>query len=312
MPKRHLQGNMPKTLIIVTGPTGSGKTELAIQIAESLHTEIVSADSRQIYRDIPIGTAAPTSDDLSRVKHHFVSKLNLDEYYSAAKYEEEALNLLDQLWRENDYVVMCGGSMMYIDAITNGIDELPTISEEIRRQVMDLYAEGGLKALHDKLIEIDPEYLSTADPNNHRRLMHAIEITLQAGVPSSSLRTGKKKSRPFKVIKLAIGYSRKELFDRINNRVEKMIDAGLEEEARRVYSLRNYNSLNTVGYKEMFAMMDGVLDRDTAIARIAKNTRVYAKKQMLWLSKNPSVIFLDPHSPMLPQALKVIKDSNEG
>lgn len=299
---------MHKTLIIVTGPTGSGKTELAIQIAESLHTEIVSADSRQIYRGIPIGTAAPTPDELSRVKHHFVNILNLDEYYSAARYEEEALPLLNQLWEANDFVVMCGGSMMYIDAITNGIDELPTISDDIRRHVMDLYAEGGLDALHNKLQEIDHVFLATADPNNHRRLMHAIEITMQAGVPCSSLRTGKKKERPFKVIKFAIGFSREEIFNRINLRVDKMIAAGLEEEAKRVYPLRHYNSLNTVGYKEMFAMFDGIMDRDTAIPRIAKNTRVYAKKQLLWLSKDPNVIYLDPHKPLLPQALNIIQN----
>lgn len=298
---------MHKTLIIVTGPTGSGKTELAIQIAESLHTEIVSADSRQIYRGIPIGTAAPTPDELSRVKHHFVNILNLDEYYSAARYEEEALPLLNQLWEANDFVVMCGGSMMYIDAITNGIDELPTISDDIRRHVMDLYAEGGLDALHKKLQEIDPVFLTTADPNNHRRLMHAIEITMQAGVPCSSLRTGKKKERPFRAIKFAIGFSREEIFNRINLRVDKMIAAGLEEEAKRVYPLRHYNSLNTVGYKELFAMFDGIMDRDTAIPRIAKNTRVYAKKQLLWLSKDPNVIYLDPHKPLLPQALNAIQ-----
>ncbi|MCM1138814.1 MAG: tRNA (adenosine(37)-N6)-dimethylallyltransferase MiaA [Duncaniella sp.] len=303
---------LTKTLIIVTGPTGSGKTELAIQIAESLHTEIVSADSRQIYRGIPIGTASPTPEELSRVKHHFVNTLNLDEYYSAAKYEEEAIPLLNRLWETNDYVVMCGGSMMYIDAITNGIDELPTISDEIRQHVMDIYAIGGLQALHEKLQGIDPEYLATADKNNHRRLMHAIEITMQAGVPCSLLRTGKKKERPFKVIKLAIGYSREEIFDRINSRVDKMIAAGLEEEAKSVYHLRHCNSLNTVGYKELFAMFDGIMDRDTAIPRIAKNTRVYAKKQLLWLSKDSNVIYLDPHKPLLPQAIDVIYSKKDG
>lgn len=303
---------LTKTLIIVTGPTGSGKTELAIQIAESLHTEIVSADSRQIYRGIPIGTASPTPEELSRVKHHFVNTLNLDEYYSAAKYKEEAMPLLNRLWETNDYVVMCGGSMMYIDAITNGIDELPTISDEIRQHVMDIYAKGGLQALHEKLQEIDPEYLATADMNNHRRLMHAIEITMQAGVPCSLLRTGKKKERPFKAIKLAIGYSREEIFDRINRRVDKMIAAGLEEEAKSVYHLRHCNSLNTVGYKELFAMFDGIMDRDTAIPRIAKNTRVYAKKQLLWLSKDSNVIYLDPHKPLLPQAIDVIHSRKDG
>ncbi len=298
---------MPKTLAIVTGATGSGKTELAIQLAESLQTEIISADSRQIYRGIPIGTAAPTAEELARVKHHFIGILNLDEYYSAAKYEEDVLTLLDTLWQKYDYVVMCGGSMMYIDAITNGIDELPTISEDIRKYAMELYTAGGLTALYDKLHEIDPLYLESCDLNNHRRLVHAIEITLQAGVPYSSLRTGKKKQRPFKIVKFAIDHTREELFNRINRRVDTMIAAGLEEEAKSVYPIRHYNSLNTVGYKELFAMMDGIMDRDTTIARIAKNTRVYAKKQLLWLSKDPNLIRLNPHQPLLPQALEHLK-----
>lgn len=298
---------MPKTLVIVTGATGSGKTELAIQLAENLQTEIISADSRQIYRGIPIGTAAPTAEELARVKHHFIGILNLDEYYSAAKYEEDVLTLLDTLWQKYDYVVMCGGSMMYIDAITNGIDELPTISEDIRKYAMELYTAGGLAALYDKLREIDPLYLESCDLNNHRRLVHAIEITLQAGVPYSSLRTGKKKQRPFKIVKFAIDHTREELFDRINRRVDAMIAAGLEEEAKSVYPIRHYNSLNTVGYKELFAMMDGIMDRDTSIARIAKNTRVYAKKQLLWLSKDPNLIRLNSHQPLLPQALEHLK-----
>ncbi len=297
-----------KTLIIVTGPTGSGKTELSLQLAESLRTEIISADSRQIYRGIPIGTAAPTTEQLARVKHHFVASLNLDEYYSAAKYEEEVIPLLDKLWLDNDYVVMCGGSMMYIDAVTNGIDDLPTISDEIRNYAVSLYREGGIKALHEKLTDIDPAFLVNCDLNNHKRLIHAIEITLQAGVPASTLRTGKKKERQFNVIKMAIAFTREELFDRINRRVSSMIEHGLEKEAAKVYPLRHLNSLNTVGYKELFAMMDGIMDRETAVARIAKNTRVYAKKQLLWLSKDPNVRYLDPHQPLLDQALAIISN----
>lgn len=297
-----------KNLIIVTGPTGSGKTELSIQLAERLRTEIVSADSRQIYRGIPIGTAAPSAEQLSRVRHHFIATLGLDEYYSAARYEEEVLPLLDTLWQSHDYVVMCGGSMMYIDAITNGIDELPTITDAIRDYAISLYHDGGLEALHSKLKEIDPESLKNCDPNNHRRLIHAIEITLQAGVPASTLRTGKKKQRDFNILKMAIDYPRAELFERINRRVDAMITEGLEKEAAEVYHLRHFNSLNTVGYKEMFAMMEGTMDRETAIARIAKNTRVYAKKQLLWLSKDDTVRYLDPHAPLLEQALTIIAD----
>lgn len=295
-----------KTLVIVTGPTGSGKTNLAIEIAESLHTEIVSADSRQIYRGIPIGTAVPSADQLARLRHHLIESLDLDQYYSAACFEEDALRILDQIWADNDYAVMCGGSMMYIDAVTKGIDNLPTISDEIREKALKIYTSGGIPALIDTLRGLDPEYLATCDLNNHRRLVHAIEISMQAGVPYSSLRSGAVKQRPFRIIKFAINHPRDILFHRINTRVEAMIEAGMEDEARRVYPLRHLNSLNTVGYKELFAMMDGIMDRETAIARIAKNTRVYAKKQLLWLSKDPDVKLLDPAEPLLPQALRFI------
>lgn len=296
-----------KTLVIVTGPTGSGKTDLAIEIAESLHTEIVSADSRQIYRGIPIGTAVPSADQLARVRHHLIECLDLNQYYSAACFEEDALRILDQIWAGNDYAVMCGGSMMYIDAVTKGIDNLPTISDEIREKALKIYTSGGIPALIDTLRGLDPEYLATCDLNNHRRLVHAIEISMQAGVPYSSLRSGAVKQRPFRIIKFAINHPRDILFHRINARVEAMIEAGMEDEARRVYPLRHLNSLNTVGYKELFAMMDGTMPREVAIPRIAKNTRVYAKKQLLWLSKDPSVILLDPSQPLLPQALKHIQ-----
>lgn len=295
-----------KTLVIVTGPTASGKTSLAIELALALDTEIVSADSRQLFRGLPIGTAAPTPDELSKVRHHLVGVLDLNDYYSAACFEEDALRILDDIWTRSDYAVMCGGSMMYIDAITRGIDSLPTISPEIRDYALRLYQEGGLAALHERLRELDPGYLATADLSNHRRLVHAIEICLQAGVPYSSLRTGAAKKRPFRIVKLAIGWDRATLFERINSRVDRMIAEGLEEEARAVYPLRHLNALNTVGYKELFAMMDGIMDRPTAIARIAKNTRVYAKKQLLWLSKDPEVVILDPAKPLPPQALRFI------
>lgn len=294
------------TLVIVTGPTASGKTSLAIELALALDTEIVSADSRQLFRGLPIGTAAPTPEELSKVHHHLVGVLDLNDYYSAACFEEDALRILDDIWTRSDYAVMCGGSMMYIDAITRGIDSLPTISPEIREYALRLYQEGGLTALHERLRELDPDYLATADLSNHRRLVHAIEICLQAGVPYSSLRTGAVKKRPFRIVKFAIGWDRTTLFERINSRVDRMIAEGLEEEARAVYPLRHLNALNTVGYKELFAMMDGLMDRPTAIARIAKNTRVYAKKQLLWLSKDTDAVILDPAKPLLSQALRFI------
>lgn len=298
--------SVDNTLVVVTGPTASGKTELAINIASELGCDIVSADSRQIYSGLPIGTAAPSPDQLARVRHHFVGILPLDAYYSAARYEEDVMKLLPELWKNNNISVMCGGSMMYIDAVTRGIDELPTISAAIREEVKALFERGGNDALISKLRQIDPLYLKRADINNSRRLIHAIEITLEAGVPCSSLLTGKSKKRDFNIVKVAIDYPREKLFDRINRRTDAMIAAGLEDEARSVYHLRHLNSLNTVGYKEMFSMMDGMMDRDTAIARIAKNTRVYAKKQLLWLSKDSSVIRLAPGEDIARRALEAV------
>ena len=288
--------SLTPTLIVVTGATGSGKTALSIAIAQRLGCHILSADSRQLYRDIPIGTAAPTADELAAVPHHFVGTLGLTDYYSAAQYEADALALLDELWRDCPYAVMCGGSMMYVDAVCRGIDDLPTISDEIRAKAMALYHEGGLPLLHETLQRLDPVYFNQVDLNNHKRLVHAIEISMQAGVPYSSLRTGGVKQRPFRIIKVAIDYEREVLFDRINRRVDAMIAAGMVDEARRVYPLRHLNSLNTVGYKELFAYFDGQMDYETAVARIGKNTRVYAKKQLTWMKKDPSIHFLNPEN----------------
>lgn len=288
------QNNSEPTLIVITGPTGSGKTSLSLSVAKKLNCHILSADSRQLYREIPIGTAAPTIEELQEAPHHFVGTLGLEDYYSAAQYESDALSLLGQLWQENRYAVMCGGSMMYVDAVCRGIDELPTISAAIREKAMAIYEEGGLSLLQKTLQRLDPEYYEIVDKNNHKRLVHAIEIIMEAGVPYSSLRTGEVKQRDFRIVKVAINYEREQLFDRINRRVDKMIAEGLEEEARRVYHLRHLNSLNTVGYKEMFAYFDGTMDYETAIARIAKNTRVYAKKQLTWLKKDPTIHYLNP------------------
>lgn len=296
-----------KTLVVITGPTASGKTSLAIDLAERLGTEIVSADSRQIYRGIPIGTAVPTAEEQARVPHRLVEFLPLEAYYSAARFEEDALRELTDIWRDRDVAILCGGSMMYIDALTKGIDELPTISEAVRTEVKDLYAAHGAEAIIDRLRRLDPDYLAGADLANHRRLIHALEICLEAGVSYSSLRTGRIKERPFRIIKMAIGHDRQTLFARINRRVDLMIEAGLEEEAAALYEKRHLNSLNTVGYKELFAMMEGRLTREEAIGRIAKNTRVYAKKQLLWLSKDPEVGILKPEEPLIDQALKILR-----
>ncbi|MDE7473888.1 MAG: tRNA (adenosine(37)-N6)-dimethylallyltransferase MiaA [Muribaculaceae bacterium] len=283
-----------KTLVVITGPTGSGKTDLAIELALRLGCEIISADSRQMYRDLPIGTAAPTASQLARVKHHLVGNLSLTDYYSAAKFEKDVLALLPELWLHSDYAVMCGGSMMYIDAVCDGIDRLPTVSDANRAAALAVYEQGGLDALKTRLAEVDPQYLATApDLNNHKRLVHALEISMEAGVPYSSLLTGERVERPFNIIKLALNPPREVLFDRINRRVDAMVETGLEAEARSVYPYKALNSLNTVGYKEMFAMFDGVMDRETAIARIGKNTRVYAKKQLTWLKRDDRVIYID-------------------
>lgn len=275
-------------LIVITGPTASGKSALAVDVASHLGCDIVSADSRQIYRGLPIGTAAPTSDQLAAVRHHFVGIFGLDEYYSAARFEAEATALLERLFEHGDVAVMCGGSMMYIDAVTDGIDALPDISDATRTRVRTLFETGGLEALVAWLETIDPVYAAEVDRCNPRRVAHAIEITLEAGRPYSALRGRRAAERPFDVVKVAIDMPRERLFDRINRRVDAMMEAGLLDEARRVYPQRHLNSLNTVGYKELFAYFDGEMPLDTAVARIAKNTRVYAKKQLTWLAR-PSV-----------------------
>lgn len=295
-------------LIVITGPTGSGKSDLAIELAVLLKCDIISADSRQIYRHLPIGTAAPTARQLAAVRHHFVSRLELDEYYSAARFESDVMAMLPAMWERGGDVVMCGGSMMYIDAVTRGIDDLPTITPETRRRAVEIYEHGGLQRLRLELLELDPVYYREADLNNHKRLIHAIEICMQAGTPYSSLRTGTKKTRPFKTVMMAIGHSREALFGRINRRTEAMVAAGLADEARAVSHLRHLNSLNTVGYKEMFDYLDGKTDLATATARIAKNTRVYAKKQLTWMKQRPEILILDPESktPLVTQAMEIL------
>lgn len=285
---------MEKTLIVITGPTGIGKTDTAIKVAKQLGAEIISADSRQVYRGIPIGTACPTAEELAEVKHHFINILNLDEYYSAAQFESDVMALLPQLFEKCDYAVMCGGSMMYVDAVCNGIDDIPTISEEVRTEAYSLLETIGVEGVAERIKDIDPDYYAIADKQNAKRLVHALEIYMQSGKPFSSFRTGKKKSRPFRILKFGLNMPREELFARINMRVDKMMELGLEEEARNVYHLRHLNSLNTVGYKEMFAYFDGTMDYVTARERIKKNTRVYAKKQLTWYAKDPDIITLHP------------------
>lgn len=295
------------TLVVITGATGSGKTSLAIEVAKASGAEIISADSRQIFREIPIGTAAPTPEELAAVPHYFVGTHSLTDYYSAADFEADVLRLLEEKWKTHSTMVMVGGSMMYVDAVVNGIDDLPTISEENRRRAMLVYEEGGLQQLRLDLLEMDPDYYKIVDLNNHKRLIHALEIMYESGKKYSELRTGEKRQRDFRILKYAIDLPREVLFSRINARTEQMMASGFLQEAERVYPLRHLNSLNTVGYKELFAYFDGKMDYDTAVARIAKNTRVYAKKQLTWLKKDDSVKFLLPETALMT----ILKDLGE-
>lgn len=293
-------------VVVVTGPTASGKTALAINLAEHLGCEIISADSRQIYRELPIGTAAPTATEQARIRHHLVGTMSVTQTYSAAAFEADALRILQDMWDSGQRVaVVCGGSMMYIDALTRGIDEMPTISDTVRTRVLEFYRQQGLEALLAWLETIDPDMYAVVDRRNPKRVIHAVEIYLQAGVPASSLRTGRPKPRPFRTLKLSIDMPREQLFARINARTEAMIASGMLDEARAMLPFRECNALNTVGYKELFAYFDGAMTLPEAVARIAKNTRVYAKKQMTWLARDNGLHRLDAATAP-EQALKLI------
>lgn len=300
------------TAIIITGATGSGKTSLAIELARHLHCHIISADSRQIYRDIPVTTAAPTPDQLAAAPHHLVATLPLDAAYSAAQFVTDTHDILDRL--DAPYTIICGGSMMYLHALLHGIDDMPTITPEIRRHVLELYQQHGLQYMLDMLRQLDPTYSNIVDPNNTRRIIHAIEVSIQSQRPYSSHLTGQPTAPPINAVTFAVTMPRQMLFERINARVQQMVDAGMEDEARKMYPLRHLNSLNTVGFKEWFAHFDGTLDRDTTIARIAKNTRVYAKKQLTWLARAAfPVIALDATSPtpLLEQLLEHLPQNDQ-
>lgn len=285
---------MKHTLIVLIGPTGVGKTELSLSIAERYHTSIISSDSRQLYRDLVIGTAAPSESDLARVKHYLVGTLGLEDYYSAARFEEEVMTLLPALFDQNSVQLMTGGSMMYVDALCKGIDDLPTVTEAIRSLLLDKYNNIGLDALCEELRELDPVYYEQVDLKNHKRVIHALEICYMTGKPYSDLRTNTIKQRPFKIIKVGLMRERQELYDRINKRVDVMIQNGLVEEARSVYPYKSYNSLNTVGYKELFAYFDGEWTLDFAIEKIKQNSRIYSKKQMTWFKRDTEICWFNP------------------
>lgn len=285
---------MPHTLIVLTGPTGVGKTELSLRLAEHFQTSIVSSDSRQLYADLKIGTAAPTPEQLQRVPHHLIGTLQLTDYYSAAQYEQEALAILENLFTQRDVVLLTGGSMMYVDAICKGIDDIPTIDAETRELMLQKLESEGLEHLCAELKLMDPEYYRIVDLKNHKRVVHALEICYMTGKTYTSYRKQQKKERPFRIIKIGLTRDRAELYDRINRRVDQMMDEGLLEEARTVYPYRALNSLNTVGYKEMFQYLDGTWDLPFAIEKIKQNSRIYSRKQMTWFKRDEEMRWFHP------------------
>lgn len=295
-----------KSLIVILGPTAVGKTELSLQVAERLKCPIINADSRQIYKGIEIGTAAPTEEELSRVKHYFVHTKELDDYYSAAQYEADVMSLLEELFKEHDRVVLTGGSMMYIDAVTKGIDDIPTVDDETRNLLKERLETEGLDPLLAELKLLDPDYYDIVDKKNHKRVVHALEICYMTGQTYTSLRTKVKKERPFKIKKVGLRRQREDLFERINRRVDTMMSQGFLDEAKRVYPQRHLNSLNTVGYKELFKVLDGEWELQMAVERIKKNTRVYAKKQMTWYKKDEEVLWIDVDKLNIEDMIKVI------
>ncbi len=283
-----------KTLIVILGPTGIGKTELSLQVAEHLATPIINADSRQIFSEIPIGTAAPTREQQSRVKHYFVGNHHIDDYYSASMFEEDVMKTLEHIFKESDTALMSGGSMMYIDAVCNGIDDIPTIDEQTRATMKRRLETEGLAALLEELKVLDYEHWKIVDHNNPRRVVHALEICKMTGKTYTSFRQNITKKRPFNIVKIGLTLDRATLYDRINRRVEEMIEHGLEAEARSVYDKRELNALNTVGYKEMFEYFDGTTTLEEAIFKIQSNTRRYCRKQQTWFKRDPSIKWFNP------------------
>ena len=281
------------TLLLIVGPTGVGKTELSLRVAERYGCPIVNCDSRQIYRGIPIGTAAPTAEEQARVKHYFIATRELEDDYNAGQYERDALALLETLFQTHDVVVMVGGSMLYADAVCNGLDDLPSVPSALRAQVRAHYEQEGLKWLQTEVQRLDPEYWQIVDQQNPARLAHCVELCLTTGKPYSELRTNTIKRRPFRIVKVALDRHRAELYARIDERVKQMMADGLLEEAKSVYPKRTLNSLQTVGYKELFAYMDGEYDLDRAVELIQQNTRHYAKRQLTWFRRDTEIHWLN-------------------
>ena len=282
------------TLIVITGPTAVGKTRLSMEVAGRLGVPIVNADSRQIYRDMPIGTAAPTAEEQQRVRHYFVGTLGLEEYYSASMYEQQVMALLPRLFEESGYALMAGGSMMYIDAVCNGIDDIPTVDDETRATMKRRLAEEGLERLCEELRRLDPEHWAIVDRKNPRRVVHALEICHLTGRTYTSFRKREVEVRPFRIVKIGLTLPREEIYDRINRRVDRMMEQGLLDEARRLLPMRHLNALNTVGYKEMFACIDGIWTLEESVERMKGNTRRYARKQLTWFKRDPQMRWFAP------------------
>ncbi|MBR6990586.1 MAG: tRNA (adenosine(37)-N6)-dimethylallyltransferase MiaA [Bacteroidaceae bacterium] len=283
-----------KTLVVLLGPTAVGKTELSLKLAEHLKSPIISADSRQLYSELKIGTAAPTPEQLARVKHYFIGTLHLIDYYSAAQYEQDALSEMERLFQEHDKLLMTGGSMMYIDAVIKGIDDIPTVDEETRQMVKEHFEKDGLDVLAAELKMLDPEYYQIVDLKNHKRVVHALEICYMTGKTFTSFRKAEIKKRPFKILLIGLQRPREELFRRIGLRVDQMMADGLLEEVKSVQLYRELNALNTVGYKEILKYLDGEWPLDMAVEKIKRNTRIYAKKQMTWFKKNENIKWFNP------------------
>lgn len=287
---------MPKSLLILLGPTGVGKTELSILIARHFATEIISCDSRQIYREMSIGTAVPDANTLKKVPHHFIQTHSIQDYYNASKYEMEVLGKLELLFEKLDVVLMTGGSMMYIDAVCKGIDDLPEIDTELRNSLIGRMNNEGIESLRNELRYIDPVYYKEVDLRNPKRILHALEICLMTGKPYSSFRTNKSKARDFNIIKVGLNRERAILYNRINLRVDEMFSEGLVDEAKRLYPFRHLNSLNTVGYKELFDFFDGSITVEMAKEKIKANSRKYARKQLTWFGRDPSITWFSPEN----------------
>ena len=294
------------SLIVITGPTGVGKTELCLQIAEHYGIDIINADSRQIFAEIPIGTAAPSAEQMQRVRHYFVGSHHIGDYYSASSYEQDVLELISGLMNSNPchpspitqhpIALLAGGSMMYIDAVCNGIDDIPNIREDIRNEMKRRLEVEGLDALLEELSRLDPEHYAIVDRKNPRRILHALEICHQTGKTYTSFRTGEKRKRPFNIIKIGLNRDRDELYERINHRVLDMMEQGLEQEARAMLPHRELNALNTVGYKEMFQYFDGAIPLEEAIRQIQSNSRRYARKQLTWYRRDTEMQWFNPEN----------------